>query len=139
MSKKRGRQMLRTIVITVGVAVAYAVVFVSQMLLEFGPVGSTAGETPGSPAWFAAGSRAVAFESFVFWPVLIAVGALLQRFWCRDSPLWFASLVALPGIVAHAPHVKDVALAGLAYIAVALLVGAAADAFRKHRHPQQAA
>ena len=124
----RGAIVVKSAVVTCGVGVLYATIFVVQLLFGVGPVGATLRMPGGSPGWFEAAANWVRFDAFFIWPLVIAIGAVAQRLWCRRSRLGTVVFVAVPGILTTLGRGtgRGVALTCL-YLATAVAVGALAS------------
>jgi hypothetical protein len=124
----RGCVILKTAVVSCGVGVLYGTIFVAQLLLGVGAVGATLRVPGGSPEWFEAVANWVRIDALFIWPVVIAIGAVAQRLWCRGSRLGTVVFVAVPGILTTFGRGtgRGMALTCL-YLATAAAVGALAS------------
>ena len=124
----RGAILLKTVAVSCGVAVLYATIFVVQLLFGVGAVGATLRVPGGSPGWFEAAANWVRIDALFIWPLVIGIGAVAQRLWCRRSRLGTVVFVAAPGILTTLSRGtgRGVALTCL-YLGTAVAVGALAS------------
>jgi hypothetical protein len=119
---------VKTAAVTCGVGLLYATIFVVQLFFGVGAVGATLRVPGGSPGWFDAAANWARIDAFFIWPLVIGIGAVAQRFWCRSSRLGTVVFVAVPGILTTFGRGtgRGVALICL-YLATAVAVGALAS------------
>jgi hypothetical protein len=124
----RGAIAIKTAIVTCGVGVLYGTVFVVQLIFGIGAVGATLRTPGGSPGWFEAAATWVRIDALFIWPLVIGIGAVVQRLWCRRSRLWSVVFVALPGILSALDRAtgRSVVLICL-YLATAVAIGALAS------------
>jgi hypothetical protein len=122
---------LRTAALAAAVLMAFAAIFSIQIVTHSGPAGALTQAALGSPEWAAAASRWNRLQSYVVWPLLVIVGAALQRLWCPRAAFWTATFVAVPAAVAQFSTQRIDILHSLGYLALAALVGLTVSLARK--------
>lgn len=123
---------LKAVVISVVILVAYVALLFLQTFGGFGPVGAMTSRAASGEIrteqdyveWVAASERLLTINLFMIWPILVILGALILARWVDSVSIVAAAILALPSLIVMYPRSPSAAIAAFpAYVLTAWAVG----------------